>query len=368
MPPKPKESMESFGEVLKLHGLSPDLAQQFTDQGFHVGYIKNNEGEIEYTIPLPRARTSNKVGLDDFPQAQPAKITPSRRKPAERDHKTIYVFSDAQIGYRRLEDGSLLPLHDERALSVGRMICRDVQPDLIVNLGDTVDLAELSRFKPDSDHFMRTIGPAFQRAHDYLAELRSDNPNAEMVEVDSNHNVRLANFVKTQAPMFYGMKLEGERYDVLSYPYLARLGHLGVKWIGGYPAAEYVYGEEYGKPPIVFKHGKIANSGGSTAKTESGRNQETHIVRGHTHAAEWVQRTNRAGQYLSSIVVGVSCSITGEVPGYYTAVDDDNRVVKYQENHQQGVLVIRDYQGDYEFVPIPINRGVAYFQGNRYEA
>jgi hypothetical protein len=249
------------------------------------------------------------------------------------------------------------------------MICKDVKPDLIVNLGDTVDLSSLSRFSPDSDHFQRTLGPSFQRAHNYYAELRSDNPDAEIIEVDSNHNTRLASFVKNQAPQFYGMYRVGEdQYPLMSYGYLANLAHVGVKWISGYPAAEYVYGEEYNKPPIVFKHGKITNSGGSTAKSESNKNPETHIVRGHTHATEMVFRTNRAGDYLASIVLGVMCKTTGEVPGYHTAVNDENRVVKTQENQQQSVLVIRDYEGDYAWEHVMINRGVAHYQGRRYEA
>jgi len=369
MPPKPAVS-EGFGEILKLHGLTPELAEQFTEQGFHVGYIKNADGEIEYTIPLPNAKTG-KGKQEEWPQASPARIVPSRRKAEERDYKSIFVFTDAQMDYRRLEDGTLIPLHDERALTVARLICRDVRPDLIVNLGDMVDLTAFGQRKygADSDHFSRTLGPSFQRAHDYYAELRSDNPDAEIVEVDSNHNTRLSKFVRNEAPMFYGVKRPGEDdYPVMSYGYLANLGHVGVRWISGYPAAELVYGEEYNKPPIVFRHGKITNSGGSTAMSESRVNPENHVVRGHTHRAEWVQRTTRAGNYLSSIVVGVLCSTTGEVPGYHTAVDDNNRVVKHQENQQQGVLVIRDYGGDYEFTPIPIQKGTAHYNGKRYEA
>jgi len=366
MPPRP--TTENFGEVLKLHNLSPDLAKEFTDQGFHVGYIKNKEGEIEYTIPLPRART-NKINIEEFPPAVPARITPSRVKPQERDYKSIYVFSDAQIDYRRQDDGTLEPLHDEKALAVGRLICRDVQPDLIVNLGDMVDLSSLSKFDADSDHFYRTLGPSFQRAHDYYAELRADNPNAQIVEVDSNHNTRLTRFIKNKAPALYGLKRAGkeDEYPVMTYPFLANLGHLGVKWISGYPAAEYPYGEEYGKPPIIFKHGHSVVSGGSTAMKESRENPENHVVRGHSHRQETIWRTTRAGNYLASIVVGVSCRITGEVPGYNTAVSDENKVVKYQENHQQGVLVIKDYDGNYEFTQIPINKGKAFYNGKVYE-
>lgn len=372
MPEQPSNPAESqnFGDILRLHSMTPELAKEFTQQGFHVGYIKNNDGEIEYTVPLPNARTG-RANLDDFTAAAPANITPSDRLPAERDYKVLFVFSDAQIDYRRLQDGSLDPIHDERALSVARLICKDIMPDEIINTGDTVDLAALSRFKLDSDHFHRTLGPSFQRAHDFYAELHADSPWAKIVEVDSNHNTRLKDFMLKNAPNMYGMKQAGakeEDYPVFTYPFLANLNAVGVEWVSGYGAAEYIYGAEYDKPPIIFKHGNSAVSNGSTAAKESKENPDVHIVRGHTHRLESFYRTTRSGKYLASIVVGSMCRTTGEVPSYHSAVDDRGQVVKYQENWQQSVLVIEDYQGDYHFNHIPIINGVAHFRGREYRA
>lgn len=308
-------------------------------------------------------------GVESFEPAAPAKITPSRRKAPTREHRRLFVFSDAQIDYRRLDDGSLEPLHDERAMRVARLICRDVQPDEIINLGDTVDLASLSRFKPDSDHFHRTLGPAFQRVHDMYAELRADSPSARIIEVDSNHNTRLRDFVLKNMPQLYNMHRAGDddEYPVMSYPYLANISHMGVEWISGYGAAEYVYGEEYGKPPIVFKHGNTMASSGSTALKESKDNAENHIIRGHGHRIEQHTRTNRAGQYLSSIMLGALCRIDGIVPGYHSAVNDRNEVVRKVQNWQNSLLVIDDYNGDYEFRTIPIRDGTAYFDGKYYD-
>lgn len=371
MPNNPEKDKEmGFDDIIKLHNMSPELMQEFTDQGYHIGYIKNSEGEIEYTLPLPHARGNTRPQLDDFTQASPARITPSRRKPEKRDHRVLYVFSDAQIDYRRLEDGTLDPIHDESALRVGRMICRDVMPDEIINLGDTVDLAALSRFKLDSDHFHRTLGPSFQRVHDYYAELLADNPWAKVTEVDSNHNTRLKDFMLKNAPGMYGLKQAGSdeaEYPVFTYPFLANFSHLEVEWVSGYGAAEYVYGLEYDTPPIVFKHGKTAVSNGSTAAKESKENPEVNVVRGHSHRIESTYRTTRSGNYLGSFVVGAACRTTGEVPSYHSAVDDRGQVVPFQENWQQGVMVIEDYEGEYVYNQIPIKDGVAHFRGKEYD-
>lgn len=370
MPPKPEStpSGNDFGDILKLHNMTPELAKEFTEQGFHIGYIKNKDGEIEYTVPLPHARTG-KANLDEFQPAIPAKITPTTRKPEKRDHKILFVFSDAQIDYRRLPDGELQPIHDERALRAGSLLCKDIQPDEIINLGDTVDLAALSRFSPDSDHFFRTLGPSFQRVHDYYAQLRSDNPWAKITEVDSNHNTRLKSFVLKYAPSMYGLQRAGEEgeYPVLSYPFLANLGKLSVDWISGYGAAEYVYGLEYDTPPIIFKHGNSAVSNGSTSAKESKENPEVNVVRGHSHRIETHYRTTRSGNYLASVVCGVMCRTTGEVPSYHSSVDDRGTPVKYSEDWQQGVMVIEDYDGQYVFNHVPIRNGVAYYQGKEYK-
>lgn len=368
MPPKPSNPEQNgFGDILKLHNLSPELAKEFTEQGFHVGYIKNKDGEIEYTIPLPNARTG-RANLDDFTPAAPANIRPTKRSAPTRDHKIIVAISDAQIDYRRLPNGELEPIHDERALRVAELMCKELKPDEIVNLGDTVDLAAISRFQPDSDHFHRTIGPSFQRVHDFYAQLRADSPWAKITEVDSNHNTRLRNFVIKYAPALLGFVRPGEKWPYLSYPAMANFNdELDINWVSGYGAAEYVYGLEYDKPPIIFKHGNSAVSNGSTSSKESKENPEVNVVRGHSHRIETHYRTTRNGNYLASIICGVLCRTTGEVPSYHSAVDDKGYPVKYQEDWQTGLLVIEDYEGNYNFNHVPINNGKAFYQGREYD-
>jgi hypothetical protein len=306
--------------------------------------------------------------LSDFiSQADPVKITPSKRKPAQRDHKLIVAFSDSQIDYRDI-DGELHPIHDERALNVVRMICQAYQPETIVNLGDTVDLSALSRFDKDSNHFEHGLQPAFNRAHRLYAELRADNPSSKIIEVDSNHNTRLKKFMLKNASQLYGLHQAGheEDYPVMSYPFLANLNAVGVDWVSGYGSAEYVYGEEYDAPPIIFKHGSLV--GQNVAQKESKENPETHIVRGHTHRPEVAHRTMRNGHYLTYMIVGVTCSITGDVPSVHSAVDDRNQVVRNQEQWQQSLAMIEDYQdGTYNFINILINNGVAKYNGRVYD-
>lgn len=326
---------------------------------------KNAEGEAEiHTLHAYSYQPD-----EAYPQAVAAKITPSRHKPPKRDYKTIVVFGDAQIDYRRIEkDGKevLVPIHDERALKLARYICRALFPDVIVNLGDTVDLAALSRFKPDSDHFHRTIGPSFQRVHDFYAELRSDNPNARIVEVDSNHNTRLKDNLLKNMPALYNVQQAGTEggYPIISYPFLANLDPLGVEWISGYGAAEFEYADD-----LAFIHGTMATSAGSTAAKLSKVNPDRNIVQGHAHRVETHHRTARNGKQFGAYVVGALCRTTGEVPSYHSAVDDRGNPVKYQEDWQNGLMVIKDYgEGRYEFNHVLIQDGRAFYDGKLYDA
>lgn len=306
-----------------------------------------------------------------FLPATPARITPSRRKPIERDYKSIFVFGDAQMDYRHVLDHDtgkeeLVPTHDERALTIARHMCRDLRPDTIVNLGDTVDLAALSRFKPDSDHFNRSLSPAFQRVHDMYAGLRADNPDSRIVEVDSNHNTRLKDFVLKNMPQMYGMKRAGsnDRFPVMTYPYLANLEPLGVEWVSGYGAAEFEYADD-----LAFIHGTMATAKASTAAKLAQANPDRNIVQGHAHRAETFHHTTRKGEQLGAYVVGAMCRTSGEVPGYHSAVDDLGQPVKYYENWQNSLMHIRDYDnGHYQFDHILINNGRSFYDGKEYRS
>lgn len=378
--PKSNHERQEESELQKLAAVFRDAGinidandlEGASRAGFHVGFIRNAEGEIEYTKPLPNVQFGKRKqrALEDFiSQADPINIKASKLKPKKRDYKMIVVYGDSQIEYRSI-GGEMVPIHDERALDVVRQVCKNYQPETIVNLGDTIDLAALSRFAPDSDHFRHSLNPAFNRVHKMYADLRADNPNAQIHEVDSNHNTRLGKFILNKVPELYGIKQAGAldtQYPALTYPFFANLESVNVDWHSGYGAASYVYGNEYEAPPIVFKHGVTVVSNGSTAAKESKENPETHLVRGHGHRMETHHRTTRAGLYLASVMVGCTCRIDGLVPSYGSAVDDFGLPVPKQENWQQSLLVITDYMnGKYQFDQIAINNGVAFYNGAEY--
>jgi len=193
---------------------------------------KNQDGEPEVTTLHKYEYKAVKELI--LQPVEAAIITPDRRKPPVRDHKVIFVWSDAQLGYRRI-DGELVPIHDETAIKAALLLAGDLRPDTVVDCGDTTDFAELSRFSPDSDHFSQTLQPSLQRTHDLFAEFTAATPGAERITVWSNHVKRLTDYILKNAPALYNVKGIGDTYPAMSYPGLLKLDKIGWNYADGYP-------------------------------------------------------------------------------------------------------------------------------------
>lgn len=335
--------------------------EDIVEHKYYEGYIKNSDGEIE-TVTLESVTTRSQINEEDFiSQAKPVRIPARRTKPVKRDHKRILVFGDEQIGYRDI-NGELVPTHDEGALSAVRALARAIQPDVIVGVGDTVDMPNLSRFSPDSDHFTnKTFQESLNRLHQWDAELRADNPDADIVRLTGNHN-RLTKFVIDKAMALYGLKRANTDVPVLTLPFLVRAEENDIQYITGYPANEYRYDED-----LVFVHGNKVNSSGSTAARMTKDYPDRNVVFGHIHKAERHTTTNYLGKYLTAITFGTLSRIDGFIPSFGNGVDDNNEVVPQYENWQQACGIIDDYgDGNYQFTTVFIRDGSLQYEGKEY--
>lgn len=273
-------------------------------------------------------------------------------KPHERPYKRILALSDVHIGYRNI-NGELEPLHDEQAIKRVLDLAEDIQPDYVVNLGDLLDNSSLSRFAPDSTHFQGTMQPSYQRAHDFLADVSERTPQAERHMLEGNHDKRHNDYLLKNA----GAMAE---LDEIKLHRILKLGEIGWKYHGGYPAAEYEYAED-----LVFIHGQIATKTG-TAHKLAAANYDRNIVQGHKHCAESVYHTDRRGRTLGAFVVGMLGRIDGTIPAHNSGVDHDGEPVKKYDGWTQGIMVVNDYEGVYEFQQVPIHEDGLFFNGKRY--
>lgn len=333
-----------------------------TIEGWYEVVTKDAEGVAQVHRLYKHSTKSRPNGSQlPFQPVEPAIIRPSRAKIPQRSYKGIFVFSDAQIGFRRIND-ELVPLHDERAILAAQKLANDLRPNFVVDCGDTTDFAELGKYPVDSTHMQNTLQPSLQRTHNLFAEFTAATPGAERHAVDSNHVKRMGDYVLRNAFALAGITGIGDQYPALSYPGLLKLDQIGWEWHGGYGGAEYEYA-----PDLAFIHGQFAVSGGSTAAKLSKANYGRNIIQGHKHSIETHYSTDRQGSQYGAFVVGALCRTDGIVPSYHNAIDQHNQPVTRYENWQNGVMYIRDYgDGKYQFDHIPIIDGTIYYNGREY--
>ena len=298
-------------------------------------------------------------------QAPPLRITPSRTRIPEREHRVIVDLPDIQMDFYHDLEGERHPTHDERALKVARMICQDLKPNVIVIGGDNVDMAALSRFEKDSLRFSapEALQLAIDGLSNFLGHLRSENPQSRIIMLEGNHDKRLSKYVLKHAEKLYGLKRANSRneYPVNTFPFLLRLEDMKIEYASGYPANEVWLEDD-----LVFVHGDRVRSSSSTAELYS-KDYDNDVIFHHIHRHEMHSRTTKTGRFITAASFGTLASIEGDVPSYGNGIDDRGNVVPKYENWQQGMGVILQYPDGYrEMHPIHIRNGQARFLGREY--
>jgi hypothetical protein len=308
---------------------------------------KDNDGEAVVTQLHKYVHDDEDTERTFLSQAAPTIIRPSRSRPKARKNLLAADIPDLQFGFRRMSDGSLEPLHDPKAMDVALQVIKDAQPDLIVLGGDELDLPELSRFKPDSRHFVDTLQVSIDGLHRFLAQLRCENPNARIVNLDSNHIRRLGNYMLQHAMPLFGVRRANmpDDWPVMSYAHLLRLDELDIEWNSGYPAAEFSINDRLGAV-----HGDRSNSKGSTA-AQYLQYRDRSLLFHHTHRTESQTRTLPSGKSISAFSFGSLTRNDGAVPAYGSAVSDKGDIVHHVMNWQTGIGLIEYDEGDKPFQP-----------------
>lgn len=305
----------------------------------------------------------------EWPVVQPAAPVklpaPRPRAHSTSKWKTCVILPDQQIGYRRNIDdlGTLDPFHDEAAMALAIEAIRLVKPTKIINLGDTLDLAEIGRWVKEPG-FQRTTQPALDRAHLHLAEQRYAAPDAEIEYVEGNHENRLPRWIMENAGWSFGLRRANlpESWPILSVPELLRLDELGVTYVPGYPAGITWINER-----LACIHGSKVRSSGSTAAAVID-DEKVSVIFGHVHRRERQDKTRRTRygpRTALAISPGCLCRIDGAVPSTKGAIDPRGNVVPTAENWQQGFAVVtyQDGEGSFDVEQVSIHDGTAIFRG-----
>lgn len=287
----------------------------------------------------------------------------------DRKLKRAIVFPDPQIGFRRdIRTGELDPFHDEGAMSVALQIGRDLNPDLSINIGDFLDFPMFGRFAQEPG-FQMTTQATIDRGHDFLCEQIAAMPNAEPILFEGNHDLRLQNFIITNALAAFGLKQANkpDSWPVLSVQNLLNLDELGVQYIDGYPGGEYYINDR-----LRCEHGRKVGPRGKIA-SKIVDDERVSTMTGHNHRVEMVYKTTGVrgtAKVNMGITLGCLSRIDGAVPSTKSAIDANGRPVKAFEDWQQAVGIVEYVEGDGPFAvtPVLIHNGTAVYNGKMYEA
>ena len=376
-----KAALGKIAELLARSHIDPDEIAKVTEVRLNEwqGMYKDDEGEA-HVVDMEGAMVKLVPTWADGPawpvvqQAKPATIKPRavKKVPREDGAQTAVILPDPQIGFRRLADGTLEPFHDLRAMDIGLQILKEVNPDLVVNLGDFLDFAILSSKFVRDPSFSETTQAAIDAAYRFLCEQRAaTEPGTEVVLFEGNHDLRLPLYVIENAKEAFGLKRAEtpEAWPVMSVPFLLRLDELDVEYVDGYPAGSYWVNDN-----LVLIHGSRASS--VTGKTASlvVDDERVSIMYGHIHRIEEVMRTRntRGGpKFSSASSPWCLCRIDGKVPSTKSSKITPNKPLPPRfEDWQQGLSVVTYMPGNgwFDTETIKIFEGVATYRGQRFES
>jgi len=303
-------------------------------------------------------------------QGKPVQLQKSTTKPkAATAFKTCIIPPDIQIGYYRNFDGNLEPTHDEKALSILIALIKDMQPDLIVMVGDNLDLPEMGKYLT-YPAYAQTTQAAIDRATMLCAQLRSAAPHARIIWLAGNHEERMPKYILTNAGAAYGLRKGNtpESWPVLSVPYLCRMEEFGVEYFPGYPAADFWVNKK-----LRIIHGDRVKSSGSTAHVYLNA-EKTSVIYGHIHRIECAYKTREDYDGPRTIMAaspGCLARIDGAIPSTKGGVDLDGRPLTRHENWQQGIGIVQyEDEGEHKFSYecMTIYNGWSMFRGKEYRA
>ena len=305
--------------------------------------------------------------IQQGPQIQLQKTTTKPQKPTT--FKTAVVPPDIQIGYFRNREGNLEATHDEKALDICLAMIKDIQPEIVVLVGDNLDLPEMGKYVT-YPAYAQTTQASVDRATMFCAQLRAAAPHARIVWLAGNHEERMPKYLVQNAGAAYGLRKGNtpESWPVLSVPYLCRMDEYGIEYKPGYPAADFWINKK-----LRIIHGDRVKSGGSTAHVYL-NNEKTSVIYGHIHRIETAFKTREDFDGPRTIMAaspGCLARIDGAIPSTRGGVDLDGRPLTRHENWQQGIGVVMyedDNEHKFSYEVATIYDGWTMFRGKEYKA
>jgi predicted phosphodiesterase len=371
-----KHSEKMLGDIadmIKSKGIDLSSIGRIKNVSMYQTITKNEEGEAEiHNLQAIQFSPSWETG-PEWPvvkQGPPIQLQKPTAKPKSKTKfKTAVIVPDIQFGFFRNKSGALEATHDEKAIALALQMMEDANPDLVVCVGDNLDLPEMGKYVTYPS-YAQTTQASIDRATKFCAEMRQAAPHAKIVWLAGNHEERMPKYLVQNAGAAYGLRRghEPESWPVLSVPFLCRMDDYGVEYRPGYPAADLWINEK-----LRVIHGDRVKSNGSTAHVYLNQ-EKTSVLYGHIHRIEVAFKTREDYDGPRTIMAaspGCLARIDGAIPSTRGGVDLDGRPLTRHENWQQGLgFVTYEESGNHAFAyeNVTIYNGWAMWRGKEYQA
>lgn len=289
-----------------------------------------------------------------------------------RGWKTAFIEPDCQFGVLRLLDGRAIPLHDPRALDASEQFAYAVRPHNYINLGDYVDLAEMSSYRQDPT-LVRTTQPAIDAGHRHLSIMVEASRNEDDWVHEGNHDQRLQQYLLDNAMAAFGLRPANtppDHWPQLSLPALLRFDELHLEYVSGYPADV-----RHINANIYTRHGIWLGNKSKTATQEAVEAERESVVFGHIHKVSTAYKTRNTRSAMKQNMAhspGCLCHIDGRVPSgsKYVGKDVYLNPKRSWEDWQQGVTLVHYVpdDGPFRVEHVPIIEGELIYGGQVFRS
>lgn len=346
---KAAQSFDDPEQIVRDRGLNPD------DWDF-VGLIDN-----EWDSPTGEALKQRKLTLKSKKPTQ--LITPARTdgptfsppKPIKKkkgESSLVFVGGDDQA-----------PFNDKYLAEKKCEFLSQINPDRIVKIGDTMDFPDISKYKknPEIDEIAR-VNDCINAGYEVMRDERAAAPNAEIIKLIGNHDVRLRDFIIAYTPQLHGLKraqIEGQEEDsVFSPNFLLRLDELHVDLVGEH--ANYEHGEVKLSKYLAARHGWVATKGSGTSALKTLEHLLYSVLVGHTHRLSLVHKTTHN-------IDGDLTTLAACETGCLCVVDKNGLGFTPSPDWQQGAATVEIWpDGKFHIDLINYVDRNLYWRGNRY--
>jgi len=239
------------------------------------------------------------------------------------------------------------PYQDDAALAIVGKVAEQLQPDVVVHMGDLLDCYRLSRFDKDPTR-MDTIQDEIDLGRAHLVQMRRRCPDAEFILLEGNHLDRLRRVLWSLPGEAAFLHTLTAFKQTMTWPSLLGLDDLGIVFVP--------YGQESRHEFLPkFMHGDVARKfSAMSAKAELDRYNRSGAS-GHTHRLGMYMHRDHAGNHVW-LETGCTCDTQPE----YTADPD-----------WQSGLVIMSFDtvtGAFQSEVVYIHNGLAVWRGQVLEA